>query len=205
MEEELKYIPGSTTICSILNIPALVKWANNLGLKGIDSDVYVENEARIGTLIHAILNSHVTKTEVDLSEYSEEEIRTAEESFFRYIEWEKDQEIETIFAEKTLISNDLRYKGVIDFYCKLNGKYTLVDFKTSKNIYDGHILQVSSYLTLLKENNLPVDQLLIINVGKKENKVFHTKFITLEETENYLKIFNHLLDIYWLKRQMKWR
>ena len=86
MEEELKYIPGSTTICSILNTPALVKWANNLGLKGIDSDAYVENEARIGTLIHAILNSHVTKTEVDLSEYSEEEIRSAEESFFRYME-----------------------------------------------------------------------------------------------------------------------
>ena len=45
-------VPGSTTITGLLNKPALVKWANNLGLQGIDSSKYVDKAARVGTLIH---------------------------------------------------------------------------------------------------------------------------------------------------------
>jgi len=38
-------VPGVTTILSVLNKPALVKWANNLGLQGIDSSKYVDEKA----------------------------------------------------------------------------------------------------------------------------------------------------------------
>ena len=33
-------VPGATTIIGILDKPALIKWANNLGLAGIDSTKY---------------------------------------------------------------------------------------------------------------------------------------------------------------------
>ena len=32
-----KRVPGVTTILGVINKPALVRWANNLGLQGIDS------------------------------------------------------------------------------------------------------------------------------------------------------------------------
>ena len=39
-------VPGVTTVLGILNKPALIKWANNLGLQGIDSATYVDETAR---------------------------------------------------------------------------------------------------------------------------------------------------------------
>jgi len=35
-------VPGSTTVCGVLNKPALVRWANQLGLQGIDSTKYTD-------------------------------------------------------------------------------------------------------------------------------------------------------------------
>ena len=40
-------VPGATTVTGLLNKPALVKWANNLGLQGIDSSKYVDKAARV--------------------------------------------------------------------------------------------------------------------------------------------------------------
>ena len=44
-----KRVPGVTTILGVINKPALVRWANNLGLQGIDSTNYVDATARCGT------------------------------------------------------------------------------------------------------------------------------------------------------------
>ena len=45
-------VPGVTTICGVMDKPALVKWANNLGLQGTDSTKYVDALAASGTLAH---------------------------------------------------------------------------------------------------------------------------------------------------------
>jgi ketopantoate reductase len=50
-----KRVPGVTTITGMLDKPGLVKWANNLGLQGIDSTEHVKNLARIGTLAHLLI------------------------------------------------------------------------------------------------------------------------------------------------------
>src|SRR5439155_21898181 len=39
-------VPGVTTILSVLNKPALVSWANRMGLQGIDTHKYVDEAAR---------------------------------------------------------------------------------------------------------------------------------------------------------------
>lgn len=43
-------VPGVTTITNLLNKPYLIKWANDLGLEGIDSTKYRDEAADIGTL-----------------------------------------------------------------------------------------------------------------------------------------------------------
>ena len=67
-------VPGATTICGLLDKPFLVKWANNLGKQGIDVTEYTTSAALLGTLIHSIIESHVTKEAVDLTDYEEEKI-----------------------------------------------------------------------------------------------------------------------------------
>ena len=58
-------IPGVTTVLSILNKPALVKWSNNLGLNGIDVNKFVDALADIGTLTHKMIEDYLNKKEVD--------------------------------------------------------------------------------------------------------------------------------------------
>lgn len=54
-----KRVPGVTTVLGIMNKPALVKWANTLGLQGIDSSAYVDETARVGTLAHEMIQEYL--------------------------------------------------------------------------------------------------------------------------------------------------
>ena len=211
MKEELKLkdgtpVPGATTITKLLDKSFLIKWANELGKKGIDYTKYVTNTARRGTMIHSILESHNTHTSVDLGAYSDEEIDIGIYIFYEnYMKWEKSHIVEPIFCEKDLVSEEFKFGGIIDFYAKVDGKYTVIDYKTSKKISSEHILQVSSYIQLLKENNYPVDQMLILNVKKEKDQPLEERLVTLEESEPYWNIFKHLLAVYWIKKDLHWQ
>ena len=61
-------VPGVTTVLGILNKPALVKWANNLGLQGIDSNKYRDEMADIGTLAHQMIVNYFNKVETDTTD-----------------------------------------------------------------------------------------------------------------------------------------
>lgn len=198
-------VPGATTICNLLNKEFLIKWANKLGKQGIDVTEYVDIAARKGTLIHSIIESHNTKKEIDLSEYSDDEIDLASKIFYtHYIEWEKLHEIQPLESEFKLVSETYKFGGIIDFYAILDGVYTVIDFKTSKSISKEHLLQVSSYVQLLKENGYKVDQLLILDVKKDLNLKIDEKYLTIDETLPYWELFKKLLDVYYLKKQLNW-
>ena len=198
-------VPGATTIAGLLDKPFLIKWANKLGKQGIDVKEYVDNEARKGTLIHTIIESHNTKEPVDLANYTDEEIDNASKIFYQhYMGCENQHQVEPIFSEHSLVSEQYKFGGIIDFYAKLDGVYTVIDFKTSKSINNEHLLQVSSYVQLLKENGYQVDQLLILDVKKTLDTPLEEKYLTVDETSSYWEMFKHLIDVYWIKKELKW-
>ena len=92
-------VPGVTTILGILNKPALIKWANNLGLQGIDSTKYVDEKAAIGTLAHKMIADYLRGEETDTSEYSKVQIDQAENAVLAFFEWEKTHHIEPVVVE----------------------------------------------------------------------------------------------------------
>ena len=198
-------VPGATTITGLLNKPALVKWANNLGLQGIDSTKYVDKAAAVGTLIHALVEAHITGKKADLSDNTPLEIEMAEVGFKKYLEWEKQHKVEPIFNEKGFVSEKYKYGGTLDFYCKIDGKYTLVDFKSGKGIFNEHFLQVSSYANLLTENKHKVEQIMILNIGRNEDEPFQHKEIPMPTVRKYFKMFKSLLHVYYIKRDLEWR
>lgn len=199
-------VPGSTTVCGVLNKPALVRWANQLGLQGIDSTKYTDKAAKIGTLIHAMVESHITGNPIeDYEDYSQFDIEMATIGFNKYLEWEKGHKIEPIFNEKCFVSEKHKYGGTLDFYCKLDGKYTLVDFKSCKGIYDEQFCQVSGYGNLLKENGYKVQQILILRIGRDETEGFEEKYITPKQEKLYFDVFKHLVKIYYIKKELNWR
>ena len=197
-------VPGASTITGLLNKPMLVKWANNLGLQGIDSSKYTDKAASIGTLIHYLVECHITKKKPDLSDYAPSEIEIANVGLKKYLDWESKHTIEPIFNEEQFVSNEYKYGGTADFYCILDGKYTLIDFKSCKAIYSEHFCQVSGYGNLLRENKHLVEQILILRVGRDETEGFEEKYITPEQEEIYFEIFKSLVGIYYNKKKVGW-
>ena len=203
--EDGTLVPGATTITGLLNKPALVAWANKLGLEGIDSSKYVDKAARVGTLIHAMVEAHIINKPLDSSDYTQIEIEKANVGYFKYLDWEKQHTIEPIFNEKALVSEKHKYGGTLDFYCKLDGKYTLIDFKSCKGIYDEQFCQVSGYGNLLREQKNKVEQVLILRIGRSEDEGFEEKYIQPKEEKLYFKIFKSLLQVYYTKKELGWR
>ncbi len=198
-------VPGATTISGLLNKPALVKWANNLGLQGIDSTKYVDKAANVGTLIHALVEGHITGKPVDTSDFTALEIELAQNGFYKYLDWEKQHKVEPIFNEEKFVSEKYKYGGTLDFYCKVDGKYTLVDFKSGKGIFNEHFLQVSGYANLLKENGHRVDQIMILNIGRNEDEPFQHREIPPKTYKKYFDMFKYLIKVYYIKKELEWR
>lgn len=192
-DEQGETVPNVSKILSVLNKSALVKWANNLGLQGIDSSKYTDKMANIGTLAHAMICAHLMKQKMDTSEFSPSDVSLAENAVIKYFEWEKDKEIEPIMIEAPMVSKELRYGGQVDLYCKLNGTYTLIDFKTSKGIYPEMMYQLSAYKNLLIENGNKVERVIILRIGRDENEGFEEK--NVGELDIHFRIFKNCLDI----------
>lgn len=197
-------VPGATTISGLLDKPFLVKWANKLGKQQIDVEQYVNRQKDIGKLIHSIVESHVTKTPVDLESYDDEDIKLGESVFFRnYMKWENEHTLELLDVEKTLVSHIYKFGGILDMYCILDGKHTVVDFKTSKSINLEQLLQVSSYVELLRENGLQVDQAVILDVYKEPKDSYLEKTMSVVDTFKYWELFEKLIDVYYLLKEIE--
>jgi hypothetical protein len=190
-----------TTALGILAKPALVPWANKLGLQGIDSSKYVDSKARIGTLAHALILADLKGIEPDPREFTAVEMDQAENAFLKWLTWRKLHVIEPILVEEGLVSEVHRYGGIIDFYGMVDGVPTLLDFKTGKAIYDEMSYQVAAYRAMLEEAGHPVIEVRILQIGRDETEAFSEK--SWKNTSKQLSIFLHCLSIYNLKKELK--
>lgn len=196
-------VPGVTTILRVLGKPALVPWANRLGLNGIDVTKYVDDKADIGTCAHYLIECDVKDVEPDLSDYSPNTVAQAENGYLKWLEWKNGKVFEPIASELQLVSHDFAYGGTADIYANVNGKRTLIDIKTSgSGIYPDMEAQTSAYWHLLKENGYEVDEVYILRVGRDESEGFEERKVNNIET--YFDIFVLCREIYDLKKVVKW-
>ncbi len=196
-------VPGATTITGLLNKPYLVRWANNLGLEGIDSSTYTDEAAKIGTLAHAMVQADLQGEEIDRNLYSPEQVDLAENAVLSFFEWKKQHDITPIHCETPFVSEKMKYGGTVDCYCMLDGKPTLLDFKTGKAIYEEYFVQLAAYAELLRESGLPVDECRILRIGRDETEGFEER--SVKDTRKWFAIFSRLLDVYYLKKELGWK
>lgn len=196
-----KRVPGATTIIGLRAKPGLIKWANKLGLQGIDSTSYTDDKAQIGTLAHDMILSHFKGVEADTSDYSQNQIDAAENSLLSFFEWEKDKDIEVMLAENPLTS-DKGYGGTPDLYGKIDGVLTMVDFKTGSGIYEPeHPAQLAAYIGLLLDNGYSCEQGIILNIPRAENENFDAR--TYRDFSLHYAWFETLLKLYNIEKELK--
>ena len=203
-------VPGVTTVLNEMSKPALIPWANKMGLQGIDTTKYVDAAANVGTACHRMIEAHLKSRDFDGSEFSPDCIGQAENGYIKYLDWESGVRMSDIESELQLVSEVDGFGGTVDLYCTLTdskgtlpGKRTLVDFKTGQSgIYAEHGHQTAGgYRLLLEANGRPVEQVLIIRVGKTDAMDLETKWIGhwgLHES-----IFLACLGLYRLRKELQ--
>jgi len=189
--------PGVTTVLGILAKPALVKWANNLGLKGIDSSKYTDKMADIGTITHLLILHHLKKTTPDLTEYSQQDIDTAGNCMKSFHEWEKSHKLEPILVEVPLTSDVYGFGGTPDVIGLVNGQLEIVDFKTGKGIWPEVFYQLAAYRQLAIEQGHKVNRARVLRIGREPSEGFEERLTT--SFENEFNLFTHCRKRLWVR------
>jgi len=181
-------VPSVTEVLSILGDVSLLKWANRLGFSFVDVSKHLDEVADIGTKVHAIIAKYLSGEEI--GEISDEQISMY---FKRFLEFAKEYKIEPIYIEKPMVSNKYLYGGTLDLYCKLNGVYALVDFKTGFFKYK-HRIQLSAYKNMLLENGCIVERCYILSLKENGEKPYN--LVECWPLDNEFVAFLGLLQAY---------
>jgi len=107
------------------------------------------------------------------------------------------------------------YAGTIDAVIVHEDRPIVIDFKTSKGIYDEHRLQVGAYSHALQSLNIrhlnlignssPFDMAWVVKLGKEKADVEVDKVITLPSYrafENATKLYYKLKEKMWLEKNL---
>ena len=197
-------VPGVTTILRLRAKDALVSWAFKIGKENPDLPTvyaYVDDLARIGTCAHLLLDTHLKDKDADLGDFTPNEVTVARNSVARYFDWAKGKDIEVIEADGEVVSDAFRFGGKFDVYAKVNGKFTVLDFKTGSGLYLENEMQVAAYAELLKEKGKQVDQCILLRIGRTATEGFEERVLT--EWGNQWLAFLALRQLYDIELAIK--
>ena len=168
-----KKLPSATQIIGrFKNAIGLIIWANNLGLKGLNYFDELKKAGDTGTSLHDLAELHIKG-----EDYEFPEDPTVRHCFNQFLEWWDNLTCEVIWTEKKFKSKKLMFGGCPDLLVKKDGKYILVDFKTSKAIYSDMVIQMSCYAEIIRENDgIEIDRAVIVRFPKDDDDTEIRKF-----------------------------
>jgi hypothetical protein len=194
-------VPGVTTILSVLNKPALINWANRMGLQGIDTNKYVDEAGAVGTLAHALIMESLGGKVVRLEDFTADQLTRARYGVAVFYKWVKAHKLTPQLLEQPLVSDEHRFGGTIDMLAILDGDPVLIDLKTSSGIYEEHIFQVGAYWKLLAESGQEIKGARILRIGRTEGEGMDERVLSGVQVLNAWRVFEHCLAIYRLKKR----
>ena len=204
-------VPGATTVINLYgdNKGALMGWMRKECLAGRDPYKVRDKEADIGTVAHALVEEHIHRQlgdedfkALERLEYSPLTMEVAEKAFNAFLHWEENANIEYKAAEMQLASDAFMYGGTIDIVANLDGELTIIDLKTSKDVYDDHKIQIAAYRNLYTENFGEQPKTFILQLSKKDGLPYPHP-ISDSISDHAFEMFKHLLGLYYLKDHIK--
>ena len=192
-------VPGVTTPLNLLAKPALIPWAWELGRQGIDWRKARDKAADIGTIAHAMIEADIKGEKFDPSDYAPNDVDKAENAYLAWLQWKDNFHLKTIASERQLVSETYRFGGALDWVVKNGDAIWLVDFKSSKDIYEEMRYQLAAYEQLWNENHpdQKISRCHIVRLGKEDGSFSHHQF---EDLDREWGIFRHVLAIWQIKK-----
>jgi hypothetical protein len=194
-------VPGVTGVLGILGKPFLIAWANRMGLQGIDSEKYKVEMGTIGSIAHAMISTSFLDCDMDLSDYTPQQIDTAANCYRSYLNWKGNKFLVPIVVEQPLISEEYQFGGTTDFYGLIDSEEVILDYKTGMVSKDAY-LQTCAYRQLIIENGYPAPKkITILGIPRADNEKFQEVVYT-DFTAGW-ECFKHLLAAYNYYKDMK--
>lgn len=196
-------VPSVTTVLGIMNKPALLHWAWDQGMQGLDFRATSGEACDIGTVAHFMCECYVKGLTWDLSGFPDEVIRKAETAFLKFVSWWDKKGYKLDSSELRLVSENWQVGGTIDLVAIApNGDRHLLDLKTSKGIYREYRIQVSAYAEIYEEcTDNAIDELWIVRIGKEDEGDFETRQV--QDRPQCEAAFEALREAYRLLKAVK--
>lgn len=139
------WYPRVTKIVSIKAKPALYRYyAEAESFKS--AQAATQKSAEEGTLIHETVEAILLGEEPKI----DPSIRPAVTAFADFMD-KKNIQTAPEYVERRIFHTDHRYAGTIDAMAMIDGKFGVLDIKTSQAIYRDYNLQTSAYVEALKD------------------------------------------------------
>ena len=197
-------LPGVTTVINELgwNKNMLIAWSRREALAGNAPDKIKTESAKPGTLTHSIIEGHIKGEKVDTSDFTENQIELAKNSYFAFVEWEKAMKPKYLGTEIQLVSEKYRFGGTADMIGEIGGELVLADWKTSKGIYPEMTIQIAAYKIAYEEMNpgKKVHHGGILRLDR-ETSAYDYHDISSKKMEWGWEVFQHCLALYALKKK----
>jgi hypothetical protein len=166
-----EWVPSVTTIINRLSKEHLIRWSANMAVDHIRAHIKtlerlpgilewepVLEEARtahdrikkaagdVGTDVH-----HYAKLTLEGKAPTEPLDGPAQKAIKAFWQWVEQHKIEPIAVERRIMSEVYAYAGTCDFFGYIDGRLSVLDFKTGKGVYDEAWWQTSGYVEALCE------------------------------------------------------
>lgn len=189
VDGENTYFPGATTILKVLGKQALVPWAAKktaeaytdmiLKAKGEPNLEKIEKEAQKAPFKERDkAGDHGTNVHNLIDEFLKNGVMPKEKdsSFEEFLKWYRSTDMRFLLGDTPVISVNYGFGGKLDaLFVDKKDRIVLVDFKTSKGIYDSHFIQLGAYATALEETyGLHAHQIGILHIRPNFCKWYET-------------------------------
>jgi len=139
-----RWYPRVTQIIGIKAKPALYYYYGEAPSYKAAQEM-TQKAAEEGTLVHEIVQKIMVGDEVEIPE----SIRPAVIAYQQFIET-KNIQVDREYVEKRIWHSAHRYAGTIDGLALIDGKFGVLDIKTSQAVYRDYNLQTSAYIEALR-------------------------------------------------------
>lgn len=170
-------VPSVTQVLNkCINEPYIAQWANYLGFKRIKYQEELNRAANIGTKGHNAIEEYIKD--------GTESTNICCKSFLLW--WDMihlNHKVEVVGMEEKLL---LPYcGGTYDLLLIIDGKYYLVDFKTSNKVSYKYFIQLAAYRRMLYlTKNINIDGCIVLQVDKFEPG-FNEFLLDFSNTDHY--------------------
>jgi predicted RecB family nuclease len=198
--EEHLGLPRVTTILDVRNKPELTDWKLRIGPE--EAERVSKTATDLGTTVHNAIERFLA----DLTFYLPEDytvtlmgkpvVKSPQKLFNGFKNWYDTYQPTEIYIEQAVCDHDLGFIGRTDLIAKIDGKWYIVDFKTSKKFGKDMGLQLSAYAWAVERLlGIKIEGRMIVRLTDQTKKGYQVK-----EFNDVLPVFLSHLDIwYWLQ------